>query len=320
MQISMQRTLSPTVLMVIFLGLACSDEESATDCRRATGECASQFACVEGADGRWDCEPVMGAAGSGGEAGSGGSAGTGGVGAAAGVGAAGGGGAPPGRAAGKRARGTEHSYTSLSALPLHRQQGGKPHYDLFGVVVEYRLPQATRGTDMRCSITVVDETCTSAADAHVATFFKAQPVPPGVGSVVRFHRIRPSGVYDGIRQLEATAQRGLCLTSWVYNRSPPAARRQVHVDGGRRGAGRRARRVRALGLAQSDGLVAARVSPALTEAAPLSRRLPPGTVSGHGSVRSSPSAPIAAARRRAVAHFAPSASAAAADAALAPRT
>ena len=229
---------------------------------------------------------ASGANGGGGEGGHGAQApGTGGVGAAAGVGAAGGGGAPPGRAAGKRARGTEHSYTSLSALPLHRQQGGKPHYDLFGVVVEYRLPQATRGTDMRCSITVVDETCTSAADAHVATFFKAQPVPPGVGSVVRFHRIRPSGVYDGIRQLEATAQRGLCLTSWVYNNEesigPPGVKSHTWTADDAARVGALAAWARS-NLAQSDGpFVAARVSlRTLTEAvAVVAGRLPPGTVS-----------------------------------------
>lgn len=58
-------------------------------------------------------------------------------------------------------------------------------------------------------------------------FFKEHPEPPAIGSVVRLHRLRTVGEFEGCRQAEATTTRGRSLTSWVFGDAKPAA-----VDGG----------------------------------------------------------------------------------------
>ena len=94
------------------------------------------------------------------------------------------------------------------------------------VVLAYTLPRETRGEDMKSTITLVDESCDGRGDALVVNFFKAHPKPPGVGAVVRFHRLRVTRCFDGVLHAEATRARGQSLTSWVFgDGDDPAADR-----------------------------------------------------------------------------------------------
>ena len=88
--------------------------------------------------------------------------------------------------------------------------------NLHGMVIDYALPRPSRGTDLVTRLTIVDESCKDLSDARVLTFFKAQPVPPGVGTIVRLHRVVATGVHDGVKQLGEFKRNGDCVTQWVF--------------------------------------------------------------------------------------------------------
>ena len=117
----------------------------------------------------------------------------------------------------KRARAGDYDYPPIRQLPL--QGNGPPGskgLHLFGVVLEYQLPRATSGSDMKSTLHLIDESCTAPGHELVVNFFKAHPEPPGVGAVVRLHRVEAKGAYDGIRQAQAKWAAGRSLTSWVF--------------------------------------------------------------------------------------------------------
>ncbi|KAL1526423.1 hypothetical protein AB1Y20_015135 [Prymnesium parvum] len=123
-----------------------------------------------------------------------------------------------GAAAKRRKASASYHYTRLDDLPERTDvPGGPKEVHLFGVVLEYMLPRDTRGTDMKSVLQLVDESCSSPQDALVVSFFKCHPMPPGVGSVVRLHRLCMRGTYDGMRQASGMSA-GACasLTSYVF--------------------------------------------------------------------------------------------------------
>ena len=92
----------------------------------------------------------------------------------------------------KRQRGgssRSYEYTRIADLPV-TQESGRKEVHVFGVVVEYTLPKATRGSDLVARLVIVDESCASPTDGLCISFFKQHPVPAGIGSVVRFHRVQ----------------------------------------------------------------------------------------------------------------------------------
>ena len=116
------------------------------------------------------------------------------------------------RARDKKAR--EYSYQPIRALP-ERSSAAQQDLCFFGVVSDYTLPCATLGTDMKSTLHLVDETCAAPGQQLVLNFFKAHPKPPGVGAVLRFHRVSAEGEVDGVRHAKAIHARGQTLTHWV---------------------------------------------------------------------------------------------------------
>ena len=116
------------------------------------------------------------------------------------------------RARDKKAR--EYSYSQIRALP-ERSSAAQQDLCFFGVVSDYTLPCATLGTDMKSTLHLVDETCSAPGQQLVLNFFKAHPKPPGVGAVLRFHRVSAEGEVDGVRHAKAIHARGQTLTHWV---------------------------------------------------------------------------------------------------------
>ena len=112
----------------------------------------------------------------------------------------------------KKAR--EYSYLQIRALP-ERSSAAQQDLCFFGVVSDYTLPCATLGTDMKSTLHLVDETCSAPGQQLVLNFFKAHPKPPGVGAVLRFHRVSAEGEVDGVRHAKAIHARGQTLTHWV---------------------------------------------------------------------------------------------------------
>ena len=138
----------------------------------------------------------------------------------------------------KRARGAPdaYDYTRIARLREMAAGGGggaggvaalaPKEVHVHAVVLAYTLPRETRGEDMKSTITLVDESCDGRGDALVVNFFKAHPKPPGIGAVVRFHRLRVTRCFDGVLHAEATRARGQSLTSWVFgDGDDPAADR-----------------------------------------------------------------------------------------------
>ena len=112
----------------------------------------------------------------------------------------------------KKAR--EYSYLQIRALP-ERSSAAQQDLCFFGVVSDYTLPCATLGTDMKSTLHLVDESCSAPGQQLVLNFFKAHPKPPGVGAVLRFHRVSAEGEVDGVRHAKAIHARGQTLTHWV---------------------------------------------------------------------------------------------------------
>lgn len=114
----------------------------------------------------------------------------------------------------RQRRGKEPIAYEYSSIQGVCDASGQPARDMnfYGVVVEYQLPRRSRGTDMRSVVYVVDESCAGASPPLAVNFFKAHPQVPGVGSVVRFHRVRPSPAYEGKPQAQAIET----STQWVF--------------------------------------------------------------------------------------------------------
>ena len=82
-------------------------------------------------------------------------------------------GAAGGAGGGKKKRtrgGPEYTYSRLNELPV--RTGGAPgetkEVHLFGVVADYMLPRDTKGTDMKSTILLIDESCSSPQEAYSA--------------------------------------------------------------------------------------------------------------------------------------------------------
>lgn len=83
--------------------------------------------------------------------------------------------------------------------------------NVFGVVVEYQLPRSTRTKDLRSVLHLADESCARTGQHLVVSFFKGHPHVPGVGAVVRLHRLSRSTPYAGVPQAMSSA-----ATHWVF--------------------------------------------------------------------------------------------------------
>jgi len=148
--------------------------------------------------------------------------------------------APAGGQGAKRPRRAtgQYAYSSVERLRQASGSDGGDDWHCFGVVVEYQLPRATKGTDLRSVLHLVDESCASAGEYLALNCFKAHPHVPGVGAVVRLHRLKPSPPYDGVPQAHAVgAPRGprgggaTLRTQWVFGdgASPSANRSAEHL-------------------------------------------------------------------------------------------
>ena len=120
----------------------------------------------------------------------------------------------------KRSRGAErqYSYAPIGWLPAGP---GASEVHIFGVVLDYTLPRATRGTDLKSTLELVDESCDDPGKRLVVNFWKAHPEPPGVGAVIRLHRVRPMSDHvcpisqKGVHQAEEMKAGARSMTAWV---------------------------------------------------------------------------------------------------------
>ena len=108
----------------------------------------------------------------------------------------------------------QYSYLPIRSLP-ERSSGAQGELHFFGVVCDYTLPCATNGTDLKSTLHLIDESCAAPGQQLVLNFFKAHPKPPGVGAVLRFHRVRADREVDGVRHAQAIVARGQSMTAWV---------------------------------------------------------------------------------------------------------
>lgn len=135
--------------------------------------------------------------------------------------------------AAKRARPTlaSNAYRTVHTVP---EPGGfEKEFHMFGVVIGYQLPQPTRGPDFKSVLYLVDESSQNGSDHVAINFFKAHPEVPGVGSVIRLHRLEPKARWDGVRQAQGVSRgSGKKLsTHWVVGDSALATHPDAGGDG-----------------------------------------------------------------------------------------
>jgi hypothetical protein len=107
-------------------------------------------------------------------------------------------------------------YLSIAEMsdPSSTDRASRGRFDfgnVFGVVVEYSLPRTTRSKDLRSVLHLADESCVGTGQHLVASFFKGHPHVPGVGAVIRLHRLGRSSPYAGVPQAMSSL-----ATQWVF--------------------------------------------------------------------------------------------------------
>ena len=124
------------------------------------------------------------------------------------------------------------SYTYRTVRTMPEPGGSEKAFHIFGVVIGYQLPQPTRGPDFKSVLYLVDESSEGSDDHLAVNFFKAHPELPGVGSVIRLHRIEPKAPWNGVRQAQSVSCRGgKSITHWVVGDAALAAGQDAHVVG-----------------------------------------------------------------------------------------